>query len=91
VIQEVPVGEWCPVLEGFGREHRAWLGTVHVVDTLGAVTRWTQVRLKSATYVGDAVLFEFLAGRESLCARCPCALRIQLADIGAVQALEIEL
>jgi len=90
VIQEVPAGEWCPFLEGFGRAHRAWLATIHVVDTGGAVTRWTQVRLKSATHVVDTALFEFLDEGPSLCARRPCVLRIQQTDIGSVQALEID-
>ena len=90
VIHEVPAGEWCPFLEGFSRAHRAWLATTHVVDTRGAVTRRSQVGLKSATYVVDAVLFEFLDEGQSFCARRPCALRIQQTDIGAVQALEIE-
>jgi hypothetical protein len=91
VIQEVPAGEWCPFLEGFSRAHRAWLATIHVVDSGGALTtRWTQVRLKSATHVVDAALFEFLDEGQSFCARRPCALRIQQTDIGAVQALEIE-
>ena len=35
VIREVPTGEWGPFLERFGREHRAWLATVHVVDARG--------------------------------------------------------
>jgi hypothetical protein len=90
VIQEVPAGEWCPFLEGFGRAHRAWLATIHVVDTGGAVTRWTQVGLKSAAYVVDAVLFEFLDEGHSVCVHRPSALRIQQTDIGAVQALEID-
>ena len=90
MIQEVPAIEWCPVMEGFGRAHRAWLATIHVVDTGGALTRWTQLRLKSVTSVVDAALFEFLDEGPSLCVRRPCALRIQQTDIGAVQALEID-
>ena len=90
VIKEVPAAEWCPFLEGFSREHRAWLATIHVVDSGGAVTRSTQVRLKSATQVVDAALFEFLDEGQSLCARRPYAIRTQQTDIGAVQALEIE-
>lgn len=90
VIQEVPAGEWCPFLEGFSRAHRAWLATIHVVDSGGALTRWRQVRLKSATHVVDAALFEFLDEGQSFCARRPCTLRIQQTDVGAVQALEIE-
>jgi hypothetical protein len=90
VIQEVPAGEWCPFLEGFTREHRAWLATMHVVDSGGTLTRWRQVRLKSATHLVDAALFEFLDEGQSFCARRPCALRIQQTDVGAVQALEIE-
>ena len=90
VIHEVPAGEWCLFLEGFSCEHRAWLATIHVVDTGGAVTRWTPVRLKSARHVGDAALFEFSGERPSLYVRRPGALRIQHTDIGAVQALEID-
>ena len=56
----------------------------------GRLTRWTEVRLKSATHVVDAALIEFLDEGPSLCARRPCALRIQQTDIAAVQALEIE-
>ena len=90
VIQEVPAGEWCPFLEGFSRAHRAWLATIHVVDTGGAVARRTYVGLKSATYVVDAVLFEFLDEGHSVCAHRPSALRIQQINVGAVQALEID-
>jgi hypothetical protein len=91
VTQEVPAGEWCSFLEGFTREHRGWIATIHVVDAgTGAVTLLTHVRLKSATHVVDAARFEFLDEGPSLCARRPCALRIQQTDIGAVQALEIE-
>ena len=90
VIQEVPAGEWRPFLEGFSRAHRAWLVTIHVVDRGGALTRWTQVRLKSATHVVDAALFEFLDEGQLFCARRPCALRIQQTEIGLVRALEIE-
>jgi hypothetical protein len=90
LIQEVPAGEWCPFLEGFSRAHRAWLATIHVVDTGGAMTRWAQVRLKSATHAVDAALFEFLDEGQSLRIRRPCVLRIQQTAIGAVQALEIE-
>jgi hypothetical protein len=90
VIHEIPAGEWFPFLEGFSRTHRAWLATIHVVDTGGAVTRWTQVGLKSATYVVDAVRFEFMDEGHSLSARRPCALRIQQTDIGAVQAIEAD-
>ncbi len=90
MMQEVPVGESCPFLEGFSRAHRAWLATMHVVDTGGALARRTQVGLKSATYVVDTALFEFLDEGQSFRARCPCALRVQQTDIGAVQALEID-
>jgi hypothetical protein len=90
VIQELPAGEWCRFLEGFSHAHRAWLATIHVVDIGGAVTRWTQVRLKSATHIDDAALFEFQDEWQSFCARRACAIRAQQTDIGAVQALEIE-
>jgi hypothetical protein len=90
VIHEVPAADWCLFLEGISRAHRAWLATIHVVDTGGAVTRRMQVRLKSATHVFDAALFEFMDDGQSFCARHPCALRLQETNIGAVQALEIE-
>lgn len=90
MIHEVPAGEWCPFLEGFSRAHRAWLATIHVVDTGGAVARRTPVRLKAATYVADAARFEFLDEGQALCAHRPSALRVQQTNIGAVQALEID-
>jgi hypothetical protein len=39
MIRDVPPGEWSSLLERFGREHVAWLATVHVVDAQGSVTR----------------------------------------------------
>jgi hypothetical protein len=86
----MPVGEWGPFLERFGREHRAWLATVHVVDAPGTVTRAAQIPLKSAAASADAVTLEFLCEARSLCAPGPRALRIQLTDIGLIQALEID-
>ena len=60
LIQEVPGRRGCPFLHGSSRAHRVWLATIHVVDRGGALTRWTQVGLKSATHVVDAALLEFL-------------------------------
>ena len=32
MIREAPTREWGSFLEHCGREHRAWLATVHVLD-----------------------------------------------------------
>jgi hypothetical protein len=64
VIPEVPTGESCRFFEGFSRSHHAWLATIHVVDRGVALTRWAQVRLKSATHVADAALLDGLAPGE---------------------------
>ena len=90
MIREVPAGEWRPCLERFSCEHRAWLATVHVVDAQGTVTRRAQIPLKSAAASADAVELEFLHEAQSLCAHNPSAVRIQLTDMGLVQALEID-
>ena len=90
MIREVPTGEWGPFLVQFGREHRAWLATVHVVDAQGTVTRSTQIPLKSAAASADTVRLEFLCEPPSLCVLSPGAVRIQETDIGRVQALEID-
>ena len=90
MIREVPTREWGSFLEQFGREHRAWLATVHVVDARGTVTRSAQIPLKLSAVSADAVTLEFIGEAHSFSARPPCALRIQETDIGAVQALEID-
>lgn len=90
MMQEVPVGEWCPSWrDSAAHIARGWRRFMLSTGG-GALTRWRQVRLKSATHVVDAALFEFLDEGQSFCARRPCTLRIQQTDVGAVQALEIE-
>ena len=90
MTQLVPSSDWRGVLERFGREHRARLATINAVDAHGATTGSTQVRLKSATGLVDAVQVEFLDGDHSLCVHRPSAVRIQQTDTGAAQALEID-
>jgi hypothetical protein len=90
MIREVPTREWGSFLEHFGREHRAWLATVHVVDAQGTVTRSAPIALNSVTASTDAVKLEFLNEEPSVCVNSPRTLRIQEADLGLVQALEIE-
>ena len=89
MIREVPTGEWGPFLGRFGREHRAWLATVHVVDAQSTVHRSAAIPMKSANASIDVVKLEFLGDTELLCVRRPCALRVQQTD-GLVHALEIE-
>jgi hypothetical protein len=88
MIRELPTSEWGSFLERFGREHRAWLATVHVVDARGTVTRSSSIPLKSLAASADAVKLEFLGEARAVCVHSPRTLRIQEADIG--QALEIE-
>ena len=90
MIRDVPIGEWESFVEQFGREHCAWLATVHAVDARGTVTRSAQIPLKSATASADAMTLEFIDDAHSLSAHRPCALRVQETDIGLVQALEID-
>ena len=61
-----------------------------MVDAQGTVTRRAQIPLKSAAASADAVELEFLHEAQALSADNPSALRIQLTDIGLVQALEID-
>jgi hypothetical protein len=90
MTRQVAPGEWPAVLERFGREHRAWLATIHIVDGRGTVSRFDQRPVKSAAAIGDAVRLEFLDERQSVCARRPCGLRIQEIEPGLTQAMEIE-
>ena len=90
MIRELPAGDWERFLERLGREHRAWLATVHVVDAQSAVQRLAAVPIKSANASADAMKLEFLGNTLPLCFHRPCALRIQQTDVGLVQALEIE-
>ena len=90
MTRAVPADEWQAVLERFGREHRAWLATIHVVDGRGTVSRFDRRPVKSATALGDAVRLEFLDERPSVCARHPSGLRIQEIEPGLTQAMEID-
>ena len=90
MTRQVTAGEWPAVLDRFGREHRAWLATIHIVDGRGTVSRFDRRRVKSATALDDAVRLEFLDARQSVCVRRPCGLRIQEIEPGLTQALEID-
>lgn len=90
MIQEVPTGEWGAFLERFGREHRAWLATIHVVDARGTVARSAPIALKSAAASADTATLEFLGDARSVCVHRPSNLRIQLTNIGVDQALEFD-
>ena len=90
MTQEIPAGQWREFLEAFGREHRAWIATVHIVAAHGAVIRATPVRLKSASSLIGAVTVEFVNEHPPLHVRRPGVIRIQRTDAGIVQALEVE-
>jgi hypothetical protein len=90
MIREVPTREWGALLDRFGRTHRAWLATVHVVDVRGTVTRSAPIPLKSAAASADSVTLEFIGETPSVRVHRPGALRIQQTEIGAEQALELD-
>ena len=54
------------------------------------MTRSAQIPLKSAAASADAVTLEFLGEARSVCVRSPGTMRIQLTDVGAAQALELD-
>jgi len=91
-IRDVPQSEWGSFLERFGREHRAWIGSLHGLVAGAPNTRIPSVALKSVTLESDAsdpiVRITFVNG-VSLCAVRPCIVRIQTDD-GAERALEVE-
>ena len=90
MIRELPIGAWPSFLQQFGREHRAWLMTIHILDRQHGVARFTEMPLQSATLAGDAIRFDFLDHEYGVCARHPVAARTQETTTGAVVALEIE-
>jgi hypothetical protein len=91
-IQDLPRCEWGSFLEGFSREHRAWIGTIHGLVAGAPVTHIPSVALKSVTLEsgasGPIVRITFVNG-VSLCAVQPCVLRVQTDD-GVERALEVE-
>jgi hypothetical protein len=93
MIREVPVGEWPSFLEGFGRQHRAWLATLHGIEQGRPVTRVPSAAIKRVTLetlVPDSVVrFTFLSG-VSLCAPRPATIRLQKTQDGADAALEVD-
>jgi hypothetical protein len=91
-IQDVPRCEWGSFLEGFSREHRAWIGTIHGLVAGAPVTHIPSVALKSATLENGAaglILRITFVNGVSLCSVRPCVVRVQ-TDEGAQRALEVE-
>jgi hypothetical protein len=88
----VPRCEWPSFLEGFGRQHRAWFGTIHGLVAGAPITHITSVALKCVTLEsgapGPILRITFVNG-VSLCALRPCVVRVQTDD-GAERALEVE-
>jgi hypothetical protein len=91
-IQDLPRCEWGSFLEGFSRDHRAWIGTIRGLVAGAPVTRIPSAALKSVTLEsgasGPIVRITFVNG-VSLCAVQPCVLRVQTDD-GVERALEVE-
>jgi hypothetical protein len=90
MIRDVLPGEWGVFLERFGREHVAWLTTIHVVDARGIVQRAAEIAMKTASGSIAGVRLEFVSTAHSLDVARPCVLRTQQTDDGLIQALEIE-
>ena len=91
-VRDVPQSEWRSFLDGFSREHCAWIGTIHGLVGGAPVTRVPSTALKSVTLEsgasGPLLRITFVNGL-SLCAVQPCALRVQ-SDDGAERALEVD-
>jgi hypothetical protein len=90
VTRELCVADWSSALERFGRQHRAWLATIHIVDRETGVARFVGLPVRSAALLVDAIRFEFVDRQSVLCVRHPRALRLQQTGGGAVEALEID-
>jgi hypothetical protein len=92
-LRDVPQSEWRSFLEGFSREHCAWIGTIHGLVGGAPVTHVPSMALKSVTLDSGAssgfVLRITFVNGVSLCAVRPCVVRVQ-ADDGAERALEVE-
>jgi hypothetical protein len=78
------------VSRAIGREHVAWLATIHVVDAQGTVRRAAEIAMKTASASIAGVELEFISDAHSLYVNRPRVLRIQQTDDGLIQALEIE-
>jgi hypothetical protein len=91
-IRDVPQSEWRLFLERFGRQHRAWIGSVHGLVAGAPFTRIPSAALKSVTLEsgasGPVMRITFVNG-VSLCAVRPCVVRVQTDD-GTERALEVE-
>jgi hypothetical protein len=91
-VRDVPRCEWPAFLEGFSREHCAWIGTINGLVGGAPVTHIPSVALKSVTLdtgaSGPLLRMTFINGI-SLCAVQPCRVRVQTDD-RAERALEIE-
>jgi hypothetical protein len=90
MMRNVLSDEWGPFLERFGREHVAWLATVHIVGGRGTAQRSAEIAMKSASGSDAGVTLEFLGDAPSLHVDRPSAVRTQQTDDGLIQALEIE-
>lgn len=91
-VRDVPQSEWRSFLEQFGRQHRAWIGSLHGIVAGAPITRIPSVALKSVTLEtaasGPTVRITFVNG-VSLCAVRPCLVRVQ-TDNSAERALEVD-
>jgi hypothetical protein len=91
-VRDVPRSDWPAFLEGFSREHCAWIGTIHGLVGGALVTHIPAVALKSVTLdsgVSGSILRITFVNGISLCAAQPCVLRVQTED-GGERALEVE-
>jgi hypothetical protein len=91
-VRNVPQSGWRIFLERFGREHRAWIGSLHGLMAGAPITRIPSVALKSIALEsgasGPIVRIMFVNGL-SLCAVRPCVVRVQTEN-SAERALEVE-
>ena len=91
-IQNVERPEWPAFLAHIGRQHCAWIGSVHGLVAGAEMTRIPSVALKSVSVesgVSGPILRITFLNNVSLCAVRPSAVRVQ-TEVGVERALEVE-
>jgi hypothetical protein len=81
--RDIPAAEWPAYLDDLGREHRAWLATVH----RGGRTEAREEPLESICARGG---IEIRIGGRPIRVEHPRALRVEETPEGAAQALHID-
>lgn len=82
-MREIPMSQWPSFLEGLGRMHRAWLGTV---DRGGRV----EVREQPLESIAANGGIDIRIGHKAIHVSEPQAVRVEETPGGVTQALQID-